>query len=166
MIYEVTISGGQHRVEITRSSAGTEIKLDGALVAADVTQPEPDVLSLLLDGRSYEVRRERAAESPLQLEVNGRRHAAEVRDPRSFRSRRGSGDILEGPQRLKASMPGKVVRILAPEGTHVEAGEGVMIVEAMKMQNEVKAPKSGVVARILAQEGAAVNAGDPLAIVE
>jgi biotin carboxyl carrier protein len=59
-----------------------------------------------------------------------------------------------------------VVRILAPEGTHVEAGEGVMIVEAMKMQNEVKAPKSGVVARILAQEGAAVNAGDPLAIVE
>jgi biotin carboxyl carrier protein len=166
MIYEVTIAGKPHRVEITRSSAGTEIKLDGAPVAADVLQPEPDTLSVLLDGRSFEVRRERAPEGPLALEINGRRVTAEVRDPRSLRSRRAAGDILEGPQRLKASMPGKVVRILAPEGTQVEAGQGVLVVEAMKMQNEVKSPKAGVVAKILAAEGTAVNAGDALAIVE
>jgi len=166
MIYEVTIGGRQHRVELTRSPAGTAIRLDGEPVAADVLQPEPDVLSLLLDGRSYEVRRQRSAEGPLQLEVDGRRHAAAVRDPRSLRSRGAAGDILEGPQRLKASMPGKVVRILAPEGTRVEAGQGVLVVEAMKMQNEVKAPKSGVVSKILAAEGTAVNAGDPLAVVE
>lgn len=166
MIYEVTVGGKQHRVEITRSSAGAEIKLDGGLISADVLQPEPDTLSILLDGRSYEVRRERAAEGALNLEIDGRRHSVEVRDPRSFRSRRAGGDVLEGPQRLKAAMPGKVVRILAPEGTQVEAGQGVLVVEAMKMQNEVKSPKAGVVAKILAQEGAAVNAGDALAVVE
>jgi biotin carboxyl carrier protein len=166
MIYEITIAGQQHRVEISRGAAGMQVKLDGEPVAVDLQQPEADVLSLLWEGRSYEVRRERAAEGPLRLEIDGRRYSAEVRDPRSLRSRRAAGDILEGPQRLTASMPGKVVRILAPEGTQVEAGQGVLVVEAMKMQNEVKAPKSGVVAKILAQEGSAVNAGDALAIVE
>lgn len=166
MIYEIEIGGRQHKVEVLRTAAGLEVRLDGEPVALDVLQPEPDVLSLLWEARSYEIRRERAPEGPLRLEVNGQRVTAKVRDPRSLRSRRAAGDILEGPQRLTASMPGKVVRILAPEGTQVEAGQGVLVVEAMKMQNEVKAPKAGVVAKILAQEGAAVNAGDALAIVE
>ena len=63
-------------------------------------------------------------------------------------------------------MPGKVVRVLASENTEVEAGQGVLVVEAMKMQNEIKSPKKGRVQKILAVEGAAVNAGDVLAIVE
>jgi biotin carboxyl carrier protein len=63
-------------------------------------------------------------------------------------------------------MPGKVVRVLVDQGTQVEAGAGVLVVEAMKMQNEIKSPKKGVVQKILAIEGAAVNAGDVLAIVE
>lgn len=166
MIYEITIGGKQHRVEITRSSEGTGLKLDGQSVAVDILQPEPDTLSLLLDGHSYEIRREPAAEGPLRLEIDGRRHSVEIRDPRSLRSRRAAGGVFEGPQRLKAAMPGRVVRILVAEGARVQAGQGVLVVEAMKMQNEVKAPKAGVVARILVREGAAVNAGDALAIVE
>ena len=63
-------------------------------------------------------------------------------------------------------MPGKVVRILVAHGTEVEAGAGVLVVEAMKMQNEVKSPKNGTIQKILVKEGAAVNAGDVLAIVE
>ena len=63
-------------------------------------------------------------------------------------------------------MPGKVVRILVNQGTEVVAGAGVMVVEAMKMQNEVKSPKKGTIQKILVSEGAAVNAGDVLAIVE
>jgi biotin carboxyl carrier protein len=63
-------------------------------------------------------------------------------------------------------MPGKVVRVLAGEKTEVDAGQGVLVVEAMKMQNELKSPKKGIVQKILASEGAAVNAGDVLAVVE
>jgi biotin carboxyl carrier protein len=63
-------------------------------------------------------------------------------------------------------MPGKVVRVLLKEESPVEAGQGVVVVEAMKMQNEIKSPKKGVVRKIVASEGAAVNAGDVLAVVE
>jgi biotin carboxyl carrier protein len=63
-------------------------------------------------------------------------------------------------------MPGKVVRVLVREGDAVEAGAGVLVVEAMKMQNEIKSPKKGKIQRMLAAEGIAVNAGDVLAIVE
>jgi biotin carboxyl carrier protein len=63
-------------------------------------------------------------------------------------------------------MPGKVVRLLVQEGTEVEPGHGIAVVEAMKMQNEIKSPKKGIVRKMLVGEGAAVNAGDVLAIVE
>jgi biotin carboxyl carrier protein len=68
--------------------------------------------------------------------------------------------------KIVAPMPGKVVRVLAREGDEVEAGAGVAVVEAMKMQNEIKSPKKGSIQKILVREGAAVNAGDVLAIVE
>ncbi len=63
-------------------------------------------------------------------------------------------------------MPGKVVRVLVAEGNEIEAGAGVLVVEAMKMQNEVKSPKKGIIQKILVSEGATVSAGDVLAIVE
>ncbi|HXZ40993.1 MAG TPA: acetyl-CoA carboxylase biotin carboxyl carrier protein subunit, partial [Terriglobales bacterium] len=100
------------------------------------------------------------------LWVGSARYAAELRDPRSLRSRRtGTGDD-KGPRKLVASMPGKVVRVLLQEKAAVEAGQGVLVVEAMKMQNELRSPKKGIVQRIIASEGTAVNAGDVLAIVE
>jgi biotin carboxyl carrier protein len=97
--------------------------------------------------------------------VGSQRFAAEVRDPRSLRSRTRAVDD-HGPKKLTAPMPGKVVRILLSQGAEVEAGAGVLVVEAMKMQNEVKSPKKGTIQRIMVSEGAAVNAGDVLAIVE
>jgi biotin carboxyl carrier protein len=69
-------------------------------------------------------------------------------------------------KKIVAPMPGKVVRILAREGTEVQAGQGIIVVEAMKMQNELKSPKQGVVQKIEVTEGATVNAGDVLVIVE
>ncbi len=73
---------------------------------------------------------------------------------------------ITGPKKLTAPMPGKVVRILVSEGAEIEAGAGILVVEAMKMQNEVKSPKKGIVQKITVREGAAVNSGDVLAIVE
>ena len=101
----------------------------------------------------------------LHLWVGSTRFTAEVRDPRSLRGRARAGDD-HGPRKITASMPGKVVRLLVREGDEVEAGAGVAVVEAMKMQNEIKSPKKGIVQKILVSEGAAVNAGDVLAIVE
>src|SRR5207253_1235014 len=72
----------------------------------------------------------------------------------------------QGSSRLTAPMPGKVVRLLVNEKDQVEAGQGVVVVEAMKMQNEIKSPKKGIVQKLTAAEGTSVNAGDVLAIVE
>lgn len=165
MIYDVTIEGKQHRVEIRRSNGGWLCKLDDKEVPLDVVSAGEGVLSLLLEGKSYEVKRE-TGPTGAHLWVGGNRYAVEVRDPRSLRNRRGLGDSEHGPRKLVAPMPGKIVRILVEEKTSVEAGQGIVVVEAMKMQNEIKSPKKGVIQKINAAVGSSVNAGDLLAIVE
>ena len=117
-----------------------------------------------IGNRAYEVKCERVAGEE-HLWVGSARFAVEVRDPRSLRSRARAADD-SGPNRLIAPMPGKVVRVLVAQGTEVNAGAGVLVVEAMKMQNEIKSPRKGTVQKILVSVGAAVNAGDVLAIVE
>lgn len=135
------------------------MEVDAALTARDV-------MSVLLGNKAYEVKRERSLSGEEHMIVFSERFKAEVQDPRSLRTRRGAGASGEGPQKLAAPMPGKVVRMLVEEGAEVEAGQGVVVVEAMKMQNELKAPKKGVVKKVMAKEGTTVNAGDTLAIIE
>jgi len=98
--------------------------------------------------------------------VGSTRFAVELRDPRSLRARKGSAADEKGPRKIVAPMPGRVVRLLVAEQAEVEAGQGIIVVEAMKMQNEIKSPKKGIVKKIVAAAGTAVNAGDVLAIVE
>jgi biotin carboxyl carrier protein len=121
------------------------------------------VLSIIFEGKSYEIKRESGGE---HLWMGGRRLSAEVRDPRAFRNRRGLGDAEHGPRKLLAPMPGKIVRFLVEEKAPVEAGQGVVVVEAMKMQNEIKSPKNGVIQKLNGSVGSSVNAGEVLAIVE
>ena|SRR5690242_1313589 len=165
MTYEILIDGKAHRLELNRAEQGWDCTLDGRRVELDAVLARRDVLSILIEGTAYEVKRERTA-TDMHLWVGPARYAAEVRDPRSLRSRRAAGIDEHGPRKLVSAMPGKVVRVLLAQGSEVEAGQGILVVEAMKMQNELKSPKKGVVQRILATEGAAVNAGDVLAIVE
>jgi biotin carboxyl carrier protein len=166
MTYEVTIDGKLYHVELTRAGAALEVKVDGKPIAVDAMLAERDVLSLLVDGRSYDIKREHTAANEHVI-VRGISFTSEVRDPRSFRARQAAAaGSTDGPKKLVSPMPGKVVRVLAPAGTKVEAGQGVIVVEAMKMQNEIKSPKAGTVQKIAAQEGSAVNAGEVLAIVE
>lgn len=165
MTYEVIIDGKIHRLELERTDGGWNCKLDGREIKLDAVLARRDVLSILIDGKAYEVKRERSA-TDMHLWVGPVRYGAELRDPRSLRARAGSAADEQGIKKLVAAMPGKVVRILTPEKSEVDAGQGILVVEAMKMQNEMKSPKKGVVQKILAAEGAAVNAGDVLAIVE
>ena len=165
MIYEVTIAEKVYRVELVRTEQEWKCKLDGREMPLDVVSAQDGMLSLLLQGKSYEVKQETVgAES--NVVVGQERFSASVRDPRSFRSRRRAGVSEQGVIKIKAPMPGKVVRILASVGTQVENGQSVLVIEAMKMQNELKAPKTGVVKKINVEEGTAVEAGQALAEVE
>ncbi len=165
MTYEVIVDGKAHKVELDRGDGRLECRLDGRPVEIDAQMTARDVLSLLIDGRSYEIKRA-IGPSDTHMVVGLARYETEVRDPRSFRARKAAASDAAGPRKLVSPMPGKVVRVLVQKGAEVEAGQGVIVVEAMKMQNELKSPKKGVVQQILAAEGAAVNAGEALAIVE
>jgi biotin carboxyl carrier protein len=165
MIYEVTVDGKTHQLELEHVEGAWKCRLDGREISVDAVLARPDVLSLLVDGHSYEIKREQTATDP-QLWVGNTRFEVELRDPRSLRSRRDRTGDASGPRKLVAPMPGKIVRVLVAEKSEVEAGQGIVVVEAMKMQNEIKSPKKGIVQKILAVQGANVNAGDVLAIVE
>jgi biotin carboxyl carrier protein len=131
---------------------------------ASLREVEPGTYSVLLDGRSYEVRLEPGRQVTFAV-VRDRRFAVEVEDPRRSRQR-AVGGFGEGRQSVTAPMPGKVMRLLVCEGDPVEAGQGLVVVEAMKMQNEMKAPRAGRVATLAAREGAAVAAGEVLVTIE
>jgi biotin carboxyl carrier protein len=166
MVYEVIVGAKTYRLELQSSpTGGWECQFDGQVVPIDALIPRRDVLSLLVDGRAYEVKREQTA-SDLHIWVGSSRFAVELRDPRSLRSRMQATGDDAGPKKILAPMPGRVVRVLVSENCEVEAGQGIVVVEAMKMQNEMKSPKKGIVKKILATAGAAVNPGDVLAIVE
>jgi len=165
MIYEVTLGEKTYRVELTRAGEQWKCRLDGRELPVDIVYGQNGVLSLLLGGKSYEVKQETVG-AETNVVVGHERFNASVRDPRSFRSRSRVGAAEQGVMKIKAPMPGKVVRVLAGVGTQVELGQSVIVIEAMKMQNELKAPKNGVVKKINLAEGAAVDAGQALAEVE
>jgi len=164
MFYDVTIDGKNYRLDLSRADGHWSCRLDGRDVEVEAVLARPDVLSLRIGNLAYEVKSERVA-NDLHLWVGSTRFAVEVRDPRSLRGRSRTADH-QGPKKITAPMPGKVVRLLLREGDSVEAGAGVAVVEAMKMQNEIKSPKKGTVQKILVSEGTPVNAGDVLAVVE
>jgi biotin carboxyl carrier protein len=122
---------------------------------------ESGVLSLIIDGRQY-----RCIFDGDAVLIGGRRYAFALDDPRSLRGRKGAGDGAAGPRAVKAPMPGRVVRVLVAEGDQVEEQQGVVVIEAMKMQNELKSPKAGRVARIAAMVEETVSAGDVLVVIE
>jgi biotin carboxyl carrier protein len=165
MTYEVRISGVRHTVEFERHGDGWQARLDGQPGTADVVQIAPNIFSVLLSGQSHEIYVTPSSGGPLQLQTDGFEFTAEVADPRSWRGRRHASAEAEGRQQVAAPMPGKVVRLLVRVGDTVRPGQGLLVVEAMKMQNEIRSSKSGTVERILVEEGQAVNAGEVLCVV-
>jgi biotin carboxyl carrier protein len=128
-----------------------------------VAQVEPGVYSVLVEGRSFEARVIRT-EAGMGLELDGRRFTAEVRDPRD-RGQKPAAALGSGRQNVAAPMPGKVIRVLVREGDAVEVGQGLVVVEAMKMQNEMKALRDGNVVEVRVQDGETVSAGDVLVVL-
>lgn len=131
---------------------------------ASVLQVEGGIYSVLLDGRSYEAKVVTGAEG-LYVDLGGHRSVVQVRDPREA-ARAGKQGVGEGRQTVSAPMPGKVVRVLVSEGDEVKPGDGLVVVEAMKMQNELKAQKAGKVVQLKAVVGATVGHGEMLVAIE
>ncbi|MGA7841707.1 MAG: biotin/lipoyl-containing protein, partial [Candidatus Acidiferrales bacterium] len=124
----------------------------------------PGIYSILINGRSLEVRMERLG-AELRAITGTRQFKVVVQDEREWRRDRVSAAEAEGRQKILAPMPGKIVRVLVKTGDAVRAGQGLLVVEAMKMQNEIRAPKTGTVDRLAVIEGQTVNSGEVVAIV-
>jgi biotin carboxyl carrier protein len=129
-----------------------------------VTQVQPGVYSVLLDGKQFRVA-VMATREGMRLEARGRHFTVEVVDPRNI-SRRSRTMVGSGRQNVNALMPGKVIRVLVREGDVVESGSGLVVVEAMKMQNEMKASRAGRVVEVRVGDGDTVIAGEALVVLE
>lgn len=139
--------------------------VDGVEVRVDARALGAGVLSLLVTGEDGRVRSYECVADGDAVVVDGRRFEYALADPRSLRTA-GAGASEAGPRALKAPMPGRIVRVLVSAGETVEQGQGCVVIEAMKMQNELKAPKAGVVGKMAAVVGETVGAGAVLLVVE
>jgi biotin carboxyl carrier protein len=166
MTIYLEMDGRQRKVRLERDAEERcHVWLDDEPVEADAHLLRPGMLSLIVDGRAHRIVLEEAVDE-MAVHVGRERFAYRVNDPRSLRSRRRGSEIGDGPATLKASMPGRVVRVVHAKGDAVAAGQGVLVIEAMKMQNEIKSPKDGTVAQLMVAAGDTVSAGQVLAVVE
>jgi len=157
MTRQVTVDGRSGTITIEGSRL-RYVREDGVEIDSEFSL---DGTSVLLNGRVYRVSRGPGQE----VWVNGRRLSMEVFDPRDLRPGQGAASN-HGRQEIAAAMPGKVIRVLVEAGDSVEEGQGLVVVEAMKMQNEMKSPKAGRVAEVRTRADATVGAGEVLVVVE
>jgi biotin carboxyl carrier protein len=160
---DIEIAGKVHSVDYKPGE--TNVMVEGESILVEAHFLRPGVLSLIVGDRAWRVVLEDDPNHPA-VYVASERIPYRVEDPRSLKSRRAHVAGSDGPRAIKASMPGRVVRVLAQKGAAVEAQQGVIVIEAMKMQNELKAPKSGKVAELRVVPGDTVIAGDVLALIE
>jgi biotin carboxyl carrier protein len=161
---QIEIAGKKRHVELIEAGERPTWTIDGQRLEADATEVSPGIYSILINGKSFEVRIERRG-AELCATTRDREFAVVIQDEREWRRHRGGSVEAEGRQQVLAPMPGKVVRVLVSAGDSVRAGQGLLVVEAMKMQNEVRAPKSGTIDRVRVVEGQTVNAGEVVVIV-
>ncbi len=154
-------------VQLDRRNEIISASVDGRPYELEVSEPEPGVFLFKVGGKIYEATISKSTiGDAINVRIGSGDFDVRVIDPKRLRSAGEAGHDADGIAEIKTAMPGKVVRVLVPEGAEVVKGAGVIVVEAMKMQNELKSPKDGTVKEIRAQEGATVAAGDILATIE
>ena len=164
MLFDATIDGRTVRVEVRAREGRYVVTVDGRLLEVDHQETGPHFASLIIGGKSYEAGLEKRpdgynvvlADDALYVELRGASRGA------AAPARKADA----GPARILAPMPGRLVRVLVQPGQEVREGDGLVVVEAMKMENELRSPRAGRVAEILVREGQAVEAGALLALVE
>jgi biotin carboxyl carrier protein len=167
MVYFACSGGRDHRLDVRQDTDGLRVRLDDREFHVDFLQVDPGLYSLLIGGRSYEIDLLEVDEALMVL-VDGQPFRVEIQEERERRLRAaaGKGEVKAGKRVVTAPMPGKVVRLLVRPGDAVQPGDGIIVVEAMKMENELKAPAAGTVKEIRVEEGRAVGGGDVLVVIE
>lgn len=166
MQYEIEVGGKLRQVHVHRANGRFVVGLDGREWTVDATRIDAHLLSLLVNGQSHEVTIAADAASgqlavgvdgvPVGLTLNGRRRWGRKDDGATGGS---------GPQKMVAPMPGKIARVIAKRGDHVEPRQPLVVIEAMKMENELRATRAGVVTELHVEEGQSVDAGTLLLVV-
>ena len=170
MKIKAQLSGKEHEVSLRLGNGVAVAQVDGRHYDLEVRELAPGDYLLMKGSQVYKCgvdrKRDAGRGDSFEVVLRGATYDVSVIDPKRLRSAQTSGTHHAGVAEIVSPMPGKIVRILVEPGAQVEAGAGVIVVEAMKMQNEMKAPKGGMVVSINAAEGATVNAGDVLAVIE
>jgi biotin carboxyl carrier protein len=165
--YEVDVNGRTRQVVVQRTGDTFTVSIDGREWTVDAARIDGRMLSLLIGGASYEVTlAPDAASGQLAVRVGSVPMLVGVNSRRQFGHRDEAGHAGSGPQRINAPMPGKVVRVLVAKGDEVRARQPLVVVEAMKMENELRAGRDGTVAEVHAQEGQSVDAGTLLVVIQ
>jgi|SRR5579862_2718838 biotin carboxyl carrier protein len=175
MRYDVEIGGTTRHVTVVRTGDGFAVTLDGRTFQIDAARIDGHTLSLLVDRvwpedtvgpRSvHDVSVAPAPDGTVTVRIGAVPMTVRI-DGRRLRARGGAVDSGSGPQRLVAPMPGKVVRVLAAAGDAVKARQPLVVVEAMKMENELRADRDGTIAELHAREGLLVEAGALLVVIQ
>ena len=167
--YVTRVRGARESVPVDIEDLGDgryAIRIGGRTHTVDARALEHGAVSLLVDGRSYDVELDESGDE-VQVLVDFELLTVDVADERAVSLRAGAaGFSVTGRVLVTAPMPGKVVRVLVAPGAQVTEGQGLVVVEAMKMENELKSPKAGTVVEVFAKEGSAVEANAKLLTVE
>jgi biotin carboxyl carrier protein len=167
--YVALLDGGKREqaIQVTQESPGIyQVELAGKVHRVDAFQFDYGTVSLLVDTESYSVQLDHR-QTEVKVHIRGSQYPLEILDERRLRMRRAAGRFtVEGRQTIASPMPGKVVKVLAKLGDAVKEGQGVVVIEAMKMENEMKSPKDGTIVEVNVTEGQAVDGGTRLAVVE
>ncbi len=153
----------EHRLHVERRQGRFEVRLGGRVFEVDSVATDGSVRSLLIGGRQFEVAVRAAGDNRYLVSTAGGLEELEVLDPLTHLAAKGARErAAHGPQRVAAYMPGKVVTVLVEEGQQVIRGQGLVVLEAMKMENEILAERDGTVRHVFVSPGQAVEGGDPL----
>jgi biotin carboxyl carrier protein len=166
MRYTAIVGGEERVVEVTPRDNGYRVVIGDRELDLDAVHLQGLAVSLIAGTRSYRCDIDPGKNGQIGVLVGETVYPLEILDERRLRMRRASGNFtLQGPQRVDAPMPGKITRVLVKVGDEVQEGQGLVVVEAMKMENELKSPKAGKIAELHAVEGAAVESGAKLVVV-
>jgi biotin carboxyl carrier protein len=156
----------QFEIELTRTRSGAvRARVDDRTLELDLREVEPGVVRIEGDGPSREIEVREDSPGVFEVSLGGRVVRVEFPDRRTLLAAEGER-MAGGATRITAPMPGKVVRVLVAEGDAVEAGQGLVVIEAMKMQNQIRAAGPGRVSNVAVRDGAAVQSGDLLVLME
>ncbi len=155
-------------IELKENGSQLNAEINGRVYELEASAPEPNIYLFKHDNKIYQifVSPNENPSAPSTVKIKNKSFDVKISDPKNLRGNAATSEHANGASEIKTAMPGKVVRILIAENQEVKSGDGVIIVEAMKMQNEMKSPKDGIVKEIRFSEGATVNAGDVLVVIE